>query len=324
MGVVSRSQRDIEANKVIEEALKDEERFFLESPSYRDMKDKMGTQYLQRVLNKELSTHIKAKISEIRFELLKKCKEVDLELEKLGYEEKAAEDLGRTIFRLMSDFVDNIFSSIDGSGDELDTKELIGGAKINQCFCKDFNKYFKDTAPICDGKEIGVAIANSHGVKNALVVPVKAFDKIVQNLLDQYELPMQKCVQHVREILEGVIQDSMSVLAGYPMLKREVSRLVYGEIDKNAKEATDLLLIHIEAQKAFVNTRHPDFKRPSFNYNENEKWKNTDDIQHTFEMVQRYKKIADTGILDTIAKYTMLKLGKTFLKLFPCVFDYVL
>ena len=304
--------------------MKDEERFFLESPSYRDMKDKMGTQYLQRVLNKELSTHIKAKISEIRFELLKKCKEVDLELEKLGYEEKAAEDLGRTIFRLMSDFVDNIFSSIDGSGDELDTKELIGGAKINQCFCKDFNKYFKDTAPICDGKEIGVAIANSHGVKNALVVPVKAFDKIVQNLLDQYELPMQKCVQHVREILEGVIQDSMSVLAGYPRLKREVSRLVYGEIDKNAKEATDLLLIHIEAQKAFVNTRHPDFKRPSFNYNENEKWKNTDDIQHTFEMVQRNKKIADTAILDTIAKYTMLKLGKTFLKLFPCVFDYVL
>ena len=323
MGVVSRSQRDIEANKVIEEALKDEERFFLESPSYRDMKDKMGTQYLQRVLNKELSTHIKAKISEIRFELLKKCKEVDLELEKLGYEEKAAEDLGRTIFRLMSDFVDNIFSSIDGSGDEFDTKELIGGAKINQCFYKDFNEYFKDTAPISDGMEIGVAIANSHGVKNALVVPVKAFDKIVQNLLDQYELPMQKCVQHVREILEGVIQDSMSVLAGYPRLKREVSRLVYGEIDKNAKEATDLLLIHIEAQKAFVNTRHPDFKRPSFNYNENEKWKNTDDIQHTFEMVQRYKKIADTGILDTIAKYTMLKLGKT-LKLFPCVFDYVL
>ena len=135
---------------------------------------------------------------------------------------------------------------------------------------------------------------------------------------------MCAAVQHVREILEGVIQDSMSVLAGYPRLKREVSRLVYGEIDKNAKEATDLLLIHIEAQKAFVNTRHPDFKRPSFNYNENEKWKNTDDIQHTFEMVQRYKKIADTGILDTIAKYTMLKLGKTFLKLFPCVFDYVL
>ena len=76
---------------------------------------------------------------------------------------------------------------------------------------------------------------------------------------------------------------------------------------------TDLLLIHIEAQKAFVNTKHPDFKRPSFNYNENEnnKWKNTDDITHTFEMVKRYKKIEDTNILDNIAKYTMLKLGKT-------------
>ena len=75
-----------------------------------------------------------------------------------------------------------------------------------------------------------------------------------------------------------------------------------------------MLLIHIQAQRAFVNTKHPDFKRPSFNYNENEKnkWQNTDDINHTFEMVKRYKKIADTGILDTIAKYTMLKLGKSF------------
>ena len=110
------------------------------------MKNKMGTKFLQKVLNKELSAHIKAKIPEIRFELLKKFKEVDLELEKLGYEEKAAEDLGRTIFRLMSDFVDNIFSSIDGSGDEFDTKELIGGAKINQCFYKDFNKYWRRLA----------------------------------------------------------------------------------------------------------------------------------------------------------------------------------
>ena len=75
VGVVSRSQSDIEDNKVIEEALKDEERFFLNSP-YMDMKDKMGTKYLQRVLNKELNAHIRAKISEIRFELLKRCKEV--------------------------------------------------------------------------------------------------------------------------------------------------------------------------------------------------------------------------------------------------------
>ena len=99
---------------------------------------------------------------------------------------------------------------------------LIGGAKINRSFYRDFNKLFRDidTASNLDDKQIVKAIANSHGVKNPLLVPVRAFDKIVQSLLDQYNAPTQKCVQYVREILEAVVQDSMSVLSGYPRLKK--------------------------------------------------------------------------------------------------------
>ena len=58
-----------------------EKQFFLNSP-YRSMIDKMGTKFLQQVLNKELSDHIKDKMPEIRSELLKKCREADEELDR--------------------------------------------------------------------------------------------------------------------------------------------------------------------------------------------------------------------------------------------------
>ena len=307
-------------------ALIDEEQLFLDSP-YKHMK--MGAKYLQQVLNIELGSHIKTKIPEIRSKLLKKCKEVEDDLDNLGYEEQTTADLSRNVIKLLYDFVEKIFSNIDGSGEKVNMEILIGGAKINRSFYRDFNKLFRDidTASNLDDKQIVKAIANSHGVKNPLLVPVRAFDKIVQSLLDQYNAPTQKCVQYVREILEAVVQDSMSVLSGYPRLKSEVSKLVIGEMDKNAKETINLLLLHVQAQKAFMNTRHPYFK-PSYTHDEGkddngedseeyddddeeeEDYPFVDDIEHMTEMVDKYMKIEDTNIRDTIPKYIMLMLGK--------------
>ena len=51
VGVVNRSQRDIEGRKDIKAAQEAERRFFLGHPSYRHMADKMGTPYLQKILN---------------------------------------------------------------------------------------------------------------------------------------------------------------------------------------------------------------------------------------------------------------------------------
>ena len=98
-------------------------------------------------------------------------------------------------------------------------------------------------------------------------------------------------------------------------------------MDKNAKETINLLLLHVQAQKAFMNTRHPYFK-PSYTHDEGkddngedseeyddddeeeEDYPFVDDIEHMTEMVDKYMKIEDTNIRDTIPKYIMLMLGK--------------
>ena len=51
VGVVNRSQKDIQGNKDIKQALAAERKFFLSHSAYRHLADRLGTPYLQKVLN---------------------------------------------------------------------------------------------------------------------------------------------------------------------------------------------------------------------------------------------------------------------------------
>lgn len=51
IGVVNRSQKDIDGKKDIKAAMVAERKFFLSHPAYRHIADHMGTPHLQKVLN---------------------------------------------------------------------------------------------------------------------------------------------------------------------------------------------------------------------------------------------------------------------------------
>lgn len=55
IGVVNRSQKDIDGKKDIKAALEAERKFFFSHPSYRHMAEKMGTPRLQKVLNEVMT-----------------------------------------------------------------------------------------------------------------------------------------------------------------------------------------------------------------------------------------------------------------------------
>lgn len=51
IGVVNRSQKDIDGKKDIRAALAAERKFFLSHPAYRHIAERMGTPHLQKTLN---------------------------------------------------------------------------------------------------------------------------------------------------------------------------------------------------------------------------------------------------------------------------------
>ncbi|KAF8795944.1 Dynamin like protein [Argiope bruennichi] len=90
IGVVNRSQKDIEGKKDIKAAIAAERRFFLSHPAYRHMADRMGTPYLQRVLNQQLTNHIRDTLPSLREKLEKQKNALEKEVEE--YKHFSADD----------------------------------------------------------------------------------------------------------------------------------------------------------------------------------------------------------------------------------------
>jgi hypothetical protein len=81
--VINRSQRDIDGNKNIVEALKAEEAFFRSHSKYSDIAQRQGTLYLQKLLNAELGRHIQRSMGSMRHILKTRLDEMQSELEGL-------------------------------------------------------------------------------------------------------------------------------------------------------------------------------------------------------------------------------------------------
>merc|ERR1712018_781063 len=100
VGVVNRSQKDIEGNRSIKEAIQKENDFFINS-AYKTMLDRMGTKYLQQTLNEQLGKHIKEKIPGIHTSLRQKIQDLNQELKDLGYFDQAERNKIKLLYSVL-------------------------------------------------------------------------------------------------------------------------------------------------------------------------------------------------------------------------------
>ncbi|KAG8682222.1 Dynamin- GTPase protein, partial [Ceratobasidium sp. 395] len=69
IGVVNRSQQDINTERSMSDARANETRFFNEHPAYRNLAHKQGTAYLAKTLNQVLINHIREKLPDMKARL---------------------------------------------------------------------------------------------------------------------------------------------------------------------------------------------------------------------------------------------------------------
>ncbi len=100
IGVVNRSQKDIDGRKDIKAALMAERNFFLAHPSYRHMADRMGTSYLQKTLNQQLTNHIKETLPALRNKLQSQL--LSMEKEVAEYKNYNSNDPSRNTKNLLT------------------------------------------------------------------------------------------------------------------------------------------------------------------------------------------------------------------------------
>ncbi|TGJ82704.1 hypothetical protein E0Z10_g6054 [Xylaria hypoxylon] len=263
VGVVNRSQQDIQGNRPMEDALKAETEFFRHHPAYRNIAARCGTQFLAKQLNQTLMAHIRERLPDIKARLNTLMGQTQQELASYGdMHFSGKEHRGSMILQLMTRFATSFISSIDGTSTEISTKELSGGARIYYIFNSVFGSSLESIDPTSNlsALDIRTAIRNSTGPRPSLFVPEMAFDLLVKPQIKLLEIPSQRCVELVYEELIKICHTCGSTeLSRFPRLQAKLIEVVSDLLRERLGPASSYVESLISIQRAYINTNHPNF-----------------------------------------------------------------
>ncbi|KAF2463032.1 dynamin-1 [Lindgomyces ingoldianus] len=263
IGIVNRSQQDIQGNKSLSDALSAERDFFRHHPAYRNMANRCGTQFLAKSLNQTLMAHIRDRLPDIKARLNTLMGQTQQELASYGdVAFTGKEHRGSLILQLMTRFASSFISSIDGTSAEISTKELCGGARIYYIFNSVFGNSLEQVDPTQNLSvlDIRTAIRNSTGPRPSLFVPELAFDLLVKPQIKLLEIPSQRCVELVYEELIKICHTCGSTeLSRYPRLQGKLIEVVSDLLREQLGPCSTYVASLIDIQRAYINTNHPNF-----------------------------------------------------------------
>ncbi|KAH9169462.1 dynamin protein dnm1 [Lactarius sanguifluus] len=272
IGVVNRSQQDINVDKSMTDALESETDFFKSHPQYRNIAHKNGTKFLEKTLNQVLMNHIRDKLPDMKARLNTLMGQAQQELNSFGDEAIYGDtnQQGALVLRLMTRFAHDFVTSIEGTNVDISTKELSGGARIYYIFNDVFGHALTSIEPThnLDNQDIRTAIRNSTGPRPSLFVPEVAFDLLVKPQIKLLEAPSLRCVELVYEELVKICHNCTSARVtrncnAFPRLHAQlvetVSELLRERLGPTSAYAQSL----IDIQVAYINTNHPSFRHGS-------------------------------------------------------------
>ncbi|XP_008293342.1 dynamin-2 isoform X2 [Stegastes partitus] len=262
IGVVNRSQKDIDGRKDIRAALAAERKFFLSHPAYRHIAERMGTPHLQKTLNQQLTNHIRDTLPGLRSKLQSQLLSLEKEVEEFkNFRPDDPTRKTKALLQMVQQFGVDFEKCIEGSGDQVDTNELSGGAKINRLFHERFP--FELVKIVFDEKElrreISHAIKNVHGVRTGLFTPDLAFEAIVKKQIVKLKTPCLKCIDLVIQELINTVRQCTNKLNSYPRLREETERIVTTHVREREGKTKDQVLLLIDIELSYINTNHEDF-----------------------------------------------------------------
>uniref|UniRef100_A0A3Q3XRT1 Interferon-induced GTP-binding protein Mx n=1 Tax=Mola mola TaxID=94237 RepID=A0A3Q3XRT1_MOLML len=262
IGVVNRSQKDIDGKKDIRAALAAERKFFLSHPAYRHIAERMGTPHLQKTLNQQLTNHIRDTLPGLRNKLQSQLLSLEKEVEEYkNFRPDEPTHKTKALLLMVQQFALDFEKCIEGSGDQVDTSNLSGGAKINRIFHERFPfelvKMEFDEKEL--RKEISYAIKNIHGVRTGLFTPDLAFEAIVKKQIIKLKEPCVKCIDLVIQELINTVRQCTVKLGSFPRLREETERIVTTYIRERDSKTKEQVLLLIEIELSYINTNHEDF-----------------------------------------------------------------
>ncbi|KAE9591836.1 putative dynamin central domain, dynamin, GTPase domain, GTPase effector domain, Dynamin superfamily [Lupinus albus] len=262
VGVVNRSQEDIQMNRSIKDALVSEEKFFRSRPVYSAVADSCGVPQLAKRLNKILAQHIKAVLPGLRARISTSLVTVAKEHASYGEITESKAGQGALLLNILSKYSEAFSSMVEGKNEEMSTSELSGGARIHYIFQSIFVRSLEEVDPCEDLTEddIRTAIQNASGPKSALFVPEVPFELLVRRQISRLLDPSLQCARFIFDELMKISHRCMvTELQRFPFLRKRMDEVI-GNFLREGLEPSENMIAHIiEMEMDYINTSHPNF-----------------------------------------------------------------
>ncbi|XP_025190906.1 dynamin-1-like protein [Melanaphis sacchari] len=262
IGVVNRSQQDINDKKSISDALKDESTFL--QRKYPSLANRNGTPYLTKTLNRLLMHHIRDCLPNLKTRVNVMVSQFQSLLYSFGDD---VTDKSQTLLQIITKFAAAYCSTIDGTSKNIETTELCGGARICYIFHETFGKVLDSIHPLTGLSKMDVltAIRNATGPRPALFVPEVSFELLVKRQIRRLEEPSLRCVELVHEEMQRMIQhcgiESQQEMIRFPKLHESIVDVVTQLLRRRLPTTNAMVENLVAIELAYINTKHPDFHR---------------------------------------------------------------
>uniref|UniRef100_A0A8C6UNF5 Dynamin-1-like protein n=1 Tax=Neogobius melanostomus TaxID=47308 RepID=A0A8C6UNF5_9GOBI len=260
IGVVNRSQLDINNKKSVADSIRDEHAFL--QKKYPSLATRNGTKYLARTLNRLLMHHIRDCLPELKTRINVLAAQYQSLLNSYG---EPVEDQSATLLQLITKFATEYCNTIEGTAKYIETAELCGGARICYIFHETFGRTLESVDPLGGLSTIDIltAIRNATGPRPSLFVPEVSFELLVKKQVKRLEEPSLRCVELVHEEMQRIIQHcsnySTQELQRFPKLHEAIVEVVTSLLRKRLPITNEMVHNLVAIELAYINTKHPDF-----------------------------------------------------------------
>ncbi|KAH7576147.1 hypothetical protein ACOSP7_003732 [Xanthoceras sorbifolium] len=250
VGIVNRSQADINRNVDMIVARRKENEYFATSPDYGHLASKMGSVYLAKLLSKHLESVIRARIPSITSLINKSIDELESEMDHLG--RPIAVDAGAQLYTIleMCRAFDRIFKEhLDGGRSGGDR---IYGVFDNQLPAALRKLPFDRHLSIQNVKKV---VSEADGYQPHLIAPEQGYRRLIDGALNYFRGPAEASVDAVHFVLKELVRKSIGEtqeLKRFPTLQAELAAAANEALERFRDESKKSVIRLVDMESSYL------------------------------------------------------------------------
>ncbi|KAL1561911.1 dynamin-related protein 5A-like [Salvia divinorum] len=250
IGVVNRSQQDINKNVDMIAARRREREYFAQTPEYKHLSHRMGSEHLGKILSKHLEAVIKSRIPGLQSLINKTIIELESELSRLG--KPIATDAGGKLYMIME-----ICRTFDGIFKEHLDGVRPGGDKIYNVFDNQLPAALKRLQfdKHLAMENVRKLITEADGYQPHLIAPEQGYRRLIETALILIKGPAEAAVDAVHGVLKELVHKAINEtveLKQYPSLRVEVGNAAIESLDKMKEESRKATIQLVEMENSYL------------------------------------------------------------------------